>query len=515
MVSYEQMNYKICRFRPRLAYAPLHGNLGCSLHGARRMKQFGFLFFFVFLGFLIVTPSTHFARAQDYFSSGDSDSGGGGPSNENFSSGDDGNNGGPSNDSFGGSPRYRPLPGYTNCGPWYNSYSNFVRAMMQHYGGWCQVRNGNQVWCHARKAGNCNPDATGGQPNSPILDTGMRYTPNCQSVCDRTVAEGGHYEPVPMTRTRTPPVPPPCEMPSVEQLAQPPDDGAIAVAYALPPDDGDVAVAEALPPDDGDIAVALALPAPVTLSGGATKAGVFMAPSPPVRLTGGVSENQNSTPPQKPVRLRGFLTKSLRVPITYKPSHPKPLNTSPQFKQQETKVLQGSAGTYSADVGKERFMEGLREGMLNELKQLARQGQEKKVEDEQKLAKKREKLLNKQCEIKGSPSPVFGELNPKKNVGEVGKFIIDIFNDGIAEEKKTRRLYKLKKIPLIGPIFGGLDFVTSYVETFQTLMERDKRIRDAMENSAGHDLDPRDVGYIAGQDLADAYQVYLKGSFAF
>jgi hypothetical protein len=121
------------------------------------------------------------APAQDSFA-GSSNS----PPSESFNANDNGNN---AADNFSDGARYRPLPGYTNCAPWYNSYNNFVLAMMQHYGGFCEIRHGNQVWCHARMAGTCNADATGGRPDSPLLDTGVRYTPQCRSVCDRLVGQ--------------------------------------------------------------------------------------------------------------------------------------------------------------------------------------------------------------------------------------------------------------------------------------------------------------------------------------
>ncbi len=375
-----------------------------------KIKPLGFFCFSIFLGLLIIAAPAHFAHAQDVFSSGDSDSSsGGGPAGDNFNGGDPG---GEHYDAGELTPhsKIRPLPGYTNCGPWYNSYQNFVEAMMKHYAGWCQVRNGNQVWCHARKAGNCNPDATGGQPDSPILDTGVRYTPNCQSVCDRRVVEGIPFQPAPINHARIAPKPP-CSMPPLEQLAQPLQDGDVAVAYALPSDNGDiggdVAVAQALSPDSGDIggdvAVALALPAQVTLNGQATQVtlsgqatinGVFLAPPPDLVVQG--RRVQSGLQSSKPIKLQGYVTKSLRIPVTYKSAHPKTRNVSPAVKQKETLILQGNAGTYDAEVGKQRFIAGFIEGMQAELKHLNHHGHEAKDEDEKKAAEDRERKTGKQ-----------------------------------------------------------------------------------------------------------------------
>ena len=115
----------------------------------------------------------------------------------------------------------------------------------------------------------------------------------------------------------TPP-PPPCDMPSFQDLALTPDDGAVAVAYSLAPEGGDIAVAQSLAPDDGDIAVALALSSPVTLQGGVKQNDVFYPQPPPTVLRGKVSVNGWPTAPDKP--LQGYVTKSLRIPVTYKPN---------------------------------------------------------------------------------------------------------------------------------------------------------------------------------------------------
>jgi hypothetical protein len=149
------------------------GDVGSSPAGVKKLRARTV----AVLGLLsLLLAAAQRVSAQDSFAGGSNNS----SPPESFNAND---NGAP--DNFSDSARYRPLPGYTNCGPWYNNYNNFVRAMTQHYGGFCEVRNGNQVWCHARIPGTCNADATGGRPDSPMLDTGVRYTPQCRSVCDR------------------------------------------------------------------------------------------------------------------------------------------------------------------------------------------------------------------------------------------------------------------------------------------------------------------------------------------
>lgn len=130
------------------------------------------------------------AAAQDVFSSGGE---GGGSDTFNSGGGSDGDTGGGS--ASGGCTGIdqmilygrcvpRPLPGMVGCQPYYNSYQYFVQKMMEHLQV-CEMR-GNQVWCHALKGGTCNPEL-GGRPEWPLVDTGTRYTPDCQQVC----ASGG------------------------------------------------------------------------------------------------------------------------------------------------------------------------------------------------------------------------------------------------------------------------------------------------------------------------------------
>ena len=139
--------------------------------------------FFLFLC-VICAIFIHTARAQEVFSGGDQ-----GSDNEEFNSNDGGPGpgGGPSGGFYGG---HRQITNYTGCGPWYNSYNNYVQTMLKHWGGGCEMRNGNQIFCHQRKAGMCNPDA-GELPEWPLVDSGSRFTPNCQQICDFNVGKGG------------------------------------------------------------------------------------------------------------------------------------------------------------------------------------------------------------------------------------------------------------------------------------------------------------------------------------
>ncbi len=117
-------------------------------------------------------------------------------------------------------------------------------------------------------------------------------------------------------------------------------------------------------------------------------------------------------------------------------------------------------------------------------------------------------------EIKGAPSPVFGTADAVKHPAEVGDTMVGMIEAGI-KSPSVKKLYPhAEMIPLIGPILQGANFITSFFETYNDILARDKRIRDAMDNSPGHDLDPRDVGYIAGQDFADGYQYYVKTGFS-
>jgi hypothetical protein len=151
--------------------------------------------YFALLSCLVAAVSVQSAFAQDVFSSGDSgnsdipDSSGGGP--DQFGSTiAPGDCTGIDRIYVAGRCSSKPLPGYTNCGPYYNSYQYYVQATLKHLSGACVVRNGNQLWCHQKKAGMCNPDL-GGLPDVPLVDSGTRLTQNCQSVCDRTIAKGG------------------------------------------------------------------------------------------------------------------------------------------------------------------------------------------------------------------------------------------------------------------------------------------------------------------------------------
>jgi len=76
-------------------------------------------------GLLGIVRPANLAEAQETVSAGS----GGSSGDESFATGDN-PDGSPEN--FSDGSRYRPLPSYTNCGPWYNSYQNFVRAMMSH-----------------------------------------------------------------------------------------------------------------------------------------------------------------------------------------------------------------------------------------------------------------------------------------------------------------------------------------------------------------------------------------------
>lgn len=156
------------------------------------------VFALLFVIFILAAASIPTALAQDSFSSGDQGNSPGDVfnGNPNPSNADFGSAVGPGNctgiykEWINGRCNPRQLPGYTNCGPYYNSYQNFVQATLQHLGGACVIRNGNQLWCHQREAGMCNPDA-GGRPDWSLVDSGTRLTPTCQTVCDPTVAQGG------------------------------------------------------------------------------------------------------------------------------------------------------------------------------------------------------------------------------------------------------------------------------------------------------------------------------------
>jgi hypothetical protein len=157
-------------------------------------EKVGFAFCFVMIEVLAAAGISS-ARAQDIFSSGDSgtpnipDSTGGGPYQFGSTIGP-GDCTGINRIYVAGRCNSRPLPGYTNCGPYYNSYQYYVQVTLKHLSGACEIRNGNQLWCHQRKPGMCNPDL-GGLPDVPLVDSGTRLTQNCQSICDRTIAKGG------------------------------------------------------------------------------------------------------------------------------------------------------------------------------------------------------------------------------------------------------------------------------------------------------------------------------------
>jgi hypothetical protein len=147
----------------------------------------------LFLSFSFAVAGFQPVYAQDVFSSGSdnntnqNDSNGGGP--DQFGSNI------PQADCFGvdrvwvaGRCNARQPTSYIGCGPWYG-YNNFLRSTLDHYAGNCEFHNGNQLWCHQRQPGMCNPDL-GGLPEEPLVDTGVRYDANCQFQCDRTVAPG-------------------------------------------------------------------------------------------------------------------------------------------------------------------------------------------------------------------------------------------------------------------------------------------------------------------------------------
>ena len=196
------------------------------------MKHVGTIAVIVLLS-LLVGANRDAVRAQDVFSGGDQ----GG--SESFNGGDSGpeSGGGPAGctgiDRFWSNGRcnYRPLPGYTGCGPYYNSYDIYVQATLKHLGGACIIRNGNQLWCHERQPGLCNPGA-GGRPDSPLLDSGTRLTRDCSSICDLTVARaqpsGGPPPPV-MTNPVTEQPCTPVASPADQQLGR----QAAAAAHQL------------------------------------------------------------------------------------------------------------------------------------------------------------------------------------------------------------------------------------------------------------------------------------------
>jgi hypothetical protein len=70
---------------------------------------------------------------------------------------------------------------------------------------------------------------------------------------------------------------------------------------------------------------------------------------------------------------------------------------------------------------------------------------------------------------------------------------------------------------IFGPVIDGADMLHSYVETLDKVAARDAHLRAALDKVNGddprfasRDLDPLDVGCLAGQDAADAYVYYVK-----
>ena len=415
----------------------------------------------------------------------------------------------------------RQLPSYTGCGPYYNDYSNYVRETLKHFSGLCEVR-GSELWCHQRIAGMCNPSA-GGLPEDPLVDSGMRLTPSCEMVCQGRA-------PPPSTLSRQPPAyepiapvpsPPTCDMPSLEQLAEAPLDGDVAVAYLMAPDDGDIAIAQSLAPEDGDIAVALALPDTLVLKGGAMKTGVFVAEPPPVVLRGKASVNGWRMPPAQPAgskRLQGYATKSIRIPATYKPSRPKSQALSPQTQTTMQLVLSGGVNKYDPDVGRERFISGFLQGMAHRMQELTNHFEEKPRV--QLLTEKEREQWRKSdmCQIHTEAEPVFEDaiVRPAKKPTGAAKFIVDMVEavvkhgDGGAFEKGNLA----KALKYVGPLVSGADFINTYRETFQKFVERDEKLMKALEASPTQDVDPAYYGYLAGEDSADAYSYMVKSVFS-
>ena len=465
----------------------------------------------------------HDAMAQDVFAG--KDSGGGQP--EGFDAGD--GNSGPEN--FADRERYRPLPSYTNCGPWYNSYDRFVHDMMRHYGGMCEVRNGNQVWCHARIAGNCNADATGGRPDSPVLDTGVRYTPQCQSICDRTVAQPVPPPPFPTPVLRRPidlsADDLPCSMPSLEQLAQAPDGGDFAVAAALPPEGGDVAEARRLPPQDGEVAIALALPSTKTLTGGVTETGVFAPQPPPLVLRGKATINGWPLPPQNGYRLQGYATKSLRIPVTYKTTNGgRPtVSTGVQGRIVPTDhsakihmVLTGGAHHYSEEEGRYRCISGFLQGMAAEMSQQARTGEAEKAKAENKAARQSDKARGTTCEIRANPPQAFEDavVHPDEEPIGAGKFVTDMLDKVFHNNKELEEQFpKLKQsLKFLGPLLEGAGLVKSFKDTYEVMTLRDQRIRKIIQSSPDRFIDPAQFCWFVGQDAADTYALTVRSIFS-
>ncbi|MEO8467600.1 MAG: hypothetical protein ABI640_19925 [Gammaproteobacteria bacterium] len=350
-------------------------------------------------------------------------------------------------------------------------------------------------------AGPCRPFGLGGYDWCQNPE-GTRLPDGC--VCDRGV-------PAPPRPLRTPierdPAEAPCEMPAPADLARPPDDGDVAVAYVLAP-------------DGGDIAVALALRADTTLTGGVKQDDVFTPPPKPLALQGRATVNGWPTLPDKPIRLQGFATQTLRVPVTYKPAQRKPSTITPQQKRTVQLVLTGGTDTYDPEVGKQRFITGFLQCMNKALKAETHY---------QGLVKVKPRGPPQSCSLEvpagaqGRTRPTVQRaidtpLDPKKPVATTG-FITSAI-DTVFKSNPTLQQYfpQLEKVVgIFGPVIDGADMLTSYKETLDKISARDVLLRKALDTVNGNDpryasreLDPLDVGCLAGKDAADAYIYYVK-----
>lgn len=171
-------------------------------------------------------------------------------------------------------------------------------------------------------------------------------------------------------------------------------------------------------------------------------------------------------------------------------------------------VLSGGAGTYSPDVGKERFLAGFLQCLSERLEEKTRYGSRPKAATPSNA---------ESCKIEPAPLPVFEDSvkKPSEKPSEAAKFVSDMveavfkFNG----ELKERFPGLEKALGVFGPLLSGGAFLNSYRETLMDIVDRDTSLKQAMARSAGYDLDPQDVGCLAGRDAADAYAFFVQASF--
>ncbi|MBS0580624.1 MAG: hypothetical protein JSR36_15310 [Proteobacteria bacterium] len=371
----------------------------------------------------------------------------------------------------------------------------------------------------------CDPTETfaghdsDGQPPT-VVDGGPPFpTPIPKPVPEPQPTVGGETDPkyTPVDTTLSGP----CEeaTPGPDVLAQPPEDGDVAIAYLMAPDGGDVAVARPL---DGARGVVLAKQ--VTLTGGIST-DRFTVPDRTL-LRGATSVNGWPTAPSNPARFSLYATKSLRVPITYKPVR-QPPPAAPGT------LGQVPRGRYSAEVAQQRFLAGFLQCMDQELIKLTPRPNRREYH-------RKNREFNYLCQFEKAKTPP-GKIpqiieNPfRDEVPDVpdtpdapeipvnGKYLekvstlIDMFDEAVKHQHDLEKAFPqfARSLGLIGPLAKGSALVEDYAKVLKKLYSRDKQLRKdlAAADRAGTYLDPKDVGCLAGRDAADAYAYYVKTGF--